>query len=481
MSEQYNKNRILSSLFWKLMERGGTQGIQFVVQIVLARLLSPEEFGIIAVVLVFIHLAQVFVQSGFQTALIQKKEADEKDFSSIFYLNLVVAGILYGLIYLGAPYIASFYHNVQLRPLLRVLSIILFTGALNAVQNAYVARHLLFKKLFKSSLGAMIISGVFGIVAAYAGLGVWALVIQQILNQLTISVILWFTVKWRPQFVFSLARVRILFRYGWKLLASALLQTIYLELRTLIVGRNYSAATLGYYNRGEQFPKLIVTNIDGAIQSVMLPTLSAHQEDRQRVKAMMRRSIVTSSFLIFPMMAGMAAVAEPLVRVVLTEKWLDAVPFLQIFAVSYALIPIHTANLQAINALGRSDIFLKLEVVKKVMGMVILVASLPFGVYAIALGQVFASIISSFINAAPNKGMLDYRYKEQWKDMLPAFLMSLCMGGAVFAMNALALSPMYLLLLQVLVGAVLYLGLAVIFKVESFFYILDVLKKLRKS
>ena len=244
MQNKNIRSKVLSSLFWKFMERGGTQGIQFIVQIVLARLLAPEQFGTIAIVMVFINLAQVFVQSGFNTALIQKKDADELDFSSVFYLSLFVAALLYILIFLTAPFIADFYRDPILMPVLRVLGFTLFFGAFNSIQNAYVSRNMMFKKLFYSSVGAILISGIVGVIAAYMGLGVWALVIQQLINQASITIIMWFTVKWRPKLIFSFKRVRVLFSFGWKLLASSLLDTLYLDLRTLIIGRIYSSSTL---------------------------------------------------------------------------------------------------------------------------------------------------------------------------------------------------------------------------------------------
>ena len=478
---QHTKSNILSSLFWKLMERGGTQGIQFIVQIILARLLAPEEFGTIAIVMVFINLAQVFVQSGFNTSLVQKKDADEDDFSSVFYMSLGIAGILYVIMYISAPYIASFYRDPILTPVLRVLSITLFAGAFNSIQNAFVSRNLLFKKLFKSSLGAMLISGTLGIIAAYKGLGIWALVIQQLVNQVAITIIMWFTVKWRPTLIISFSKVRKLFSFGWKLLASALLDTGYQELRTLIIGRLYTPSILGYYNRGQLFPKVLVSNIDGSIQSVMLPTLSAYQDDKKRMKEMMRRAIVSSSFLIFPMMVGMAVVAEPLVKIVLTDKWLPAVPFLQIFCISYALMPIHTSNLQAINAMGRSDIFLRLEVIKKVIGLTILLISLPFGVYVIALSSILTGIIGTFINAYPNKELLNYSYKEQWLDIMPSLLISLIMGVSIYLFNFLSIPAWQILILQIVSGGIIYILLAKIFKIESFTYLVETMKQLIKS
>src|SRR5680860_1232819 len=288
MNDEVNKSKILSSLFWKLMEGGGTQGIQFIVSIVLARLLLPEDYGIIALVTIFVIIANVFVQSGFNTALIQKKDANEADFSSVFYLSLFVASLLYVILFFAAPLIAVFYDEPQLILVLRAISITLFFGAFNSIQNAVVARKMQFKKLFFSSLGAIVVSGTVGIVMAYAGFGVWALVLQQITNQLLITVILWFTVKWRPRLLFSFKKVKGLFSYGWKLLVSSLINTLYMELSSLIIGKMYNAEMLGFYNRGKQFPALIVTNIDGSIQSVMLPALASQQDNRQRVKDMVR-------------------------------------------------------------------------------------------------------------------------------------------------------------------------------------------------
>ncbi len=481
MDQRVNKSKIISSLFWKLLERGGVQGIQIVVQLVLARLLLPEYYGLIALVTIFISLANVFVQSGFNKALIQKKDADEIDFSSVFYLSLLIAGILYVLIYLTAPYIAHFYQSPQLIPLLRVFSITLFIGAFNSIQNAYVAKNMIFKKLFFSSLGSVLISGTVGLTTALLGWGVWALVAQQLTNQLSITIILFFTVKWRPRLVFSIEKVKVLFSYGWKLLVSSLLETLYVDIRTLVIGRLYSPAMLGFYNRGNQFPRLIVNNIDGSIKSVMLPALANHQDNLNRVKSMMRRAIVTSSFIMFPVMIGFAVVAEPVVKIILTDKWLPAVPFLQIFCGVYALRPIHSTNLQAINALGRSDIYLKLEIIKKVLGLAILVISLPFGIYAIAWGMLISSFLSTFINAYPNQKLLNYSYLQQWKDIMPALLISMIMGAIVHSFIYLNISYEQVLILQVISGIIIYIGLAKISRLESFAYLIETFMEIYKG
>jgi O-antigen/teichoic acid export membrane protein len=478
MDDNQIKSKVIISLFWKLMERVGTQGIQFIVQIVLARLLLPEEYGTIAIIAIFISFANVFVQYGFNTELIQKKNADDVDFSSVFYMSLFVAGVFYFVLFFTAPFIAEFYQNQDLIPLLRVLAITLFIGGLNSIQNAVVARKLEFRKLFFSSLGAMLVSGLVGILMAYNGYGTWALVAQQLSNQMTIAIILWFTVKWRPLLLFSMVRLKELFSFGWKLLVSALINILYMDSQSLIIAKIYSPTMLGYFNRGQQFPALIVSNINGSIQSVMFPALSLQQENLQRVKEMVRRAIITSSFLIFPMMVGLAVIAEPLIRILLTDKWLPCVPFLQISCAAYALLPIHTANLQAINALGRSDIFLKLEIVKNVVGLIILGISLFFGIYAIALGMFISSLTSSFINAYPNKKLLNYSYLQQIKDIFPSLSLALIMGALIYCISWFNLNPLLTLTFQISAGSLLYFGMAKIFKFESFAYIIITIKQM---
>lgn len=476
MEESNTNNKVLFGLFWKLMERGGTQGIQFIIQIILARLLVPEDYGVIALITIFIAIANIFVQSGFNTALIQKKDADEIDFSSVFYLSLFVAGVLCIILFFTAPFIAGFYGIPRLILVLRVLLITLFFGAFNSIQNAVVSKRMQFKKLFFSSLGAILVSGTVGITLAYAGFGVWALVAQQLINQFSITVILWFTVKWRPKLIFSFERVKGLFSYGWKLLVSSLIDTLYMNLCSLSIGKMYNSEMLGFYNRAEQFPSIIVSNIDGSIQSVMLPALASQQDNRKRVKDMVRRSIVTSSFILFPMMVGLGVIAEPLVKILLTEKWLPCVPFLQIFCASYALWPIHTANLQAINALGRSDIFLKLEIIKNIIGIVILGVTIFYGVYAITMGLLVGGIISTFINAYPNLKLINYSYKEQCKDIIPSLILSLVMGALVYSIRWFNITALLTLIVQACAGSILYLIMASIFKLECYLYLLTTLK-----
>lgn len=474
------RKSIISAFTWKLLERGGVQGIQFILAIILARLLSPKEYGIISLITIFIALATVFVQSGLNTSLIQKDDADELDFSSVFYLSLAIAAVLYMTLYFSAPAISRFYNNPILVPIVRILSFTLFFGAVNSVQMAVVSRTMMFKRYFFSSLGGVIGSGTVGVLLAYKGFGVWALVAQQLSSNFLTTAILWFTVKWRPILAFSFTRMKKLFSYGWKLLISGLLDTFFKNIYGLVIGKLYDAKSLGYFNRGQQFPVVIASNLDGSIQSVMLPALSSRQNDVDSVKRLMRRAMRTSSYILMPLMVGLAAVAKPMVSVLLTDKWLPCVPFLQLACISYALYPIHTANLTAINAIGRSDIFLKLEIIKKGITIITLLVTFRFSIYAMAIGQMICGIIATFINSFPNKKLLGYAYLDQVRDLLPPILVALLMGVSVFAFGLLPIHRALKLFLQIALGAVIYIGLSSLCKLESYTYLLQTIKGIRK-
>lgn len=481
MKNENIKNEVISSLIWKFLERIGTQGVQFIVSIILARLLLPSDYGVVSMILVFTAIANVFIQTGFSTSLIQKKDSDELDFSSVFYISLLIAAICYVILFFAAPIIASFYNMPAITSILRVISLTLFFGAINSVQNAKIAKEMKFKKLFLSSLVAILISGTTGVLMAYKGFGPWALVGQQITNSIATTIILWFTSGWKPKLMFSINRVKSLLSYGWKILCSALLDTIYQNIYNLVIGKFYSSSALGNYNKGEQFPKLIAVNVDGAISSVMLPAYSKQQDRKDKLKKMVRRSIVTSSLLLFPMMFGLAAVAETVVKVLLTENWLGCVPFMQLLCIVYALYPINTANLQVIKALGKSDYFLKLEIIKKIIGLIVLIVTLPFGVLQMAIGQVLVAILSTFINAFPNRKLLNYNYFEQIKDLFPTLIISIIMFIIVYSFNFINLNMYILLIIQILVGVIIYFGLAYIFKLESLNYMIEILKSFLKK
>ena len=473
--------KVFSNLIWRFMERILAQGVTFLVSIVLARILDPEIYGTIALVTVIITFMQVFVDSGLGNALIQKKDADDLDFSTVFYFNIVACIFLYGIMFLSAPIIASFYNRTELTPIIRVLGLTLVISGIKNVQQAYVSRHLLFRKFFYATLSGTIGAAVVGIFMAYHGFGVWSLVCQSIFNVLVDTIILWLTVRWRPKLTFSFIRLKELFSYGWKLLVASLIAVGYQEIRTLAIGKIYTDADLAYYNRGTQFPKFIIGNINTSIDSVLLPTLSSEQDNKERVRAITRRAIKTSSFLIMPLMVGLAVCAEPLIRLVLTEKWLPTVFYLRVFCFSFAFYPMHTANLNALKAMGRSDYFLKLEIIKIIVAVVALLTTMFISVEAMALSTIITSILSQIINSWPNKKLLNYSYLNQLKDMLPQITLSLVMGGMVFLISFLGLNDVITLIMQILVGGLIYIGASLIFKNDSFQYIVEVIKAHKRS
>ena len=475
------KDKTISGLFWRFAERCGAEGVTFIVSILLARLLDPSDYGLIAMVTVFIAISKVFVDSGMGNALIQKKDADELDFSSVFYFNIVICLGIYALLFVFSPVIAMFYRKTELTALIRVLGITIIISSVKNVQQAYVSRHMLFKNFFFATLGGTLGAAALGILMAFMGFGVWALVAQQIFNTFVDTVILWIMVKWRPIKAFSLKRLKGLFSYGWKLLVSSLINTVYDNLRQLIIGKMYSSVELAYYNKGRSFPSTIVTNINSSIDSVLLPAMSKEQSDVQRVKTMTRRSIRVSSYVMWPMMIGLAVVAEPVISLLLTDKWLDSVPFLRIFCIIFAFQPIQTANLNAIKAMGRSDLFLKLEIIKKTIGLIILLIAMRFGVFAIAASLLVYNVIAQILNSSPNWKLLGYTYFEQLKDIFTYIILSCLMAGIIYPISFLGLADIFTLILQIVVGAIVYLVFSKIFKVEAFYYILNTVKNFKKK
>lgn len=478
-------NQVVNGLFWRFMERCGAQGVTFVVSLLLARILDPAVYGTIALVTVFTTIMQVFVDSGMGNALIQKKDADDLDFSTVFYFNIAMCTVLYLIMFFASPLIASFYKMPELTPVVRVLSLVLIISGVKNVQQAYVSRHMLFKRFFFATLGGTIGAAAIGIFMAWRGFGVWALVAQHLFNTAVDTLILWITVKWRPKKMFSFERLKGLFSYGWKLLISKLLDTVYKELRQLLIGKIYSTSDLAYYNRANQFPHVIVNNINVSIDSVLFPTMSSVQDSVDKVREMTRRSIKVSTYVMMPIMMGLAVCAKPIVSLLLTDKWLPCVPFLRIFCFTYAFYPIHTANLNAIKAMGRSDLFLKLEVIKKIIGLVALLSTMWISVEAMAYSLLIVSVLSQIINSWPNNKLLDYHYGAQLKDMLPQIILSCIMGAVVYCVNFLSLSSIVTLVIQVPLGVLIYLLGSKLMHIDSMEYIIKValslLKKVKRS
>lgn len=471
------KHKTITGGIWKFGERSIAQMVNFVISIILARLLLPEDYGLIALVVVFTNICDKLLVCGFATSLIQKKDADNIDFSTVFIFSMTAAGILYALLYFLAPYIASFYSKFdpnQLIAVIRVFGLSLFFVGFQSVQHAYVSNTMQFKRFFWSTLGGNLVSGVIGIWMAYSGFGVWALVAQNLTMYVCDNTILWFTVKWRPQLQFSVQRFKSLFSYGWKLFVASFIKVIFKNLRSLVIGKFYSPSDLAFYNKGGHFPHMLDSNVLGVIDSVMFPALSKLQDSKESMLAALRRAIKTSSFLMMPLLAILAAVGYPLISVLLTDKWLPCVPFLQILCFAYILSPVEVENLQAIKAIGRSDVVLKLEIVKKTVGLLLLICAIPISVKAIAVSMLISQVFFTIVNAWPNKKLIGYSLKDQLLDILPYLLTSLLMylGLTLFNYFVHIDNQLLNLIIQITLGGVFYMGVMKITRNESLNYVM---------
>ena len=480
MAEKDMKTTTITSLFWKLFEQGGASVITLAVQVVMARLLAPAEFGMLAIMLVFVNVGNVIVQSGLNTALIQAPDATERDCSTVFWMSLVTSLVLYLAIFFASPAIAEFYAMPDLVAPLRVLVLILVINAYNSIQEALVARRFEFRKTFRSTVVAAVVSGTLGIACALLGGGIWALVVQQLLYQLCKCLVLALQIPWKPQLAFEPERARMLFRFAWKLLVSGILNQVNQSVSDLIIGKQFTSSELGLVSQGKKYPYALGSLLDGAIQPVMLSAVSRVQDSLADVKRLARRALKTSTFLIVPAMALFALVAAPVVRLLLGEQWLPCVPFLQTYCFIYAMLPIHTTNLQVLNGVGRSDLFLKLEITKCLLGLAILsfTAFVVRELYAIVAGYVVSAVLATFINARPNKRVIDYAYLEQLRDICPAFLLSAVALVAAAPLSLLGLPDIALIALQAVVMALVYLGVAAVLRVEEFSYIQRTLREI---
>lgn len=472
------KTSTIRSLFWKLFEQGGAAIVTLAVQVVMARLLAPDEFGMLAIMMVFVNIGNVIVQSGLNTAIIQAAHAEERDFSTVFWMSLSLSLILYGVLFVSAPAIASFYAMPQAVVPLRVLMLVLVVNAYNSIQEAIVARNLEFEKTFKATVAAGIISGAGGIGCALMGGGIWALVLQQLAQQVVKCLVLALQVPWKPSFAFDVSRAVEFFRFGWKLLVSGLIEQIYQGLSDLVIGRVFNTADLGYVSQGKRYPSAVGTLLDGAIQPVMLSAVARVQRSKEQAKRLARRALKTSTFLVAPCMLLFAAAAEPIVRLVLGEAWIPSVPFLQMYCIVYALLPVHTTNLQVLNGMGRSDLFLKLEILKKALGIVILsfTTFVLRDLYAIVAGYIVMGIVSTFINALPNRSVIDYSYGEQIRDICPAFILGIIAAGLSFVVVPLGLSDAVRIVLQAIITILVYCGLAAVLRIEEFRYLVNTVR-----
>lgn len=459
MAEVSLKDKTVKGMGWSAIENVTRMGVTFVVSIILARLLSPEEYGLIGILTIFIAIFNAIVDSGFTNALIRKQDATDTDYSTVFYTNLVLSVVLAATLFLCAKPIAVFFERSELVSLTQVMSSVVVINALALVQRARTTKAIDFKTQTKITFISSIVSGAIGITMAYLGYGVWALVGQQISNQLLSTIFFWIYNKWMPKLIFSWASFREMWAFGSKLLASGLIDTAWKEIYQVVIGKCYSPSTLGLYTRAKQFADLCSSNLTSVVQRVSYPVLSSIQDDRTRLKSAYQRVIKTTMLPTFVLMLGMAACAESMIQVLIGEQWLKCVPMLQIICTYGMLYPLHAINLNMLQVQGRSDLFLKLEIIKKIIATGPLMLGIFMDIYLMLAGSLVTSLISYYLNAYYSGPLLNYSIKEQIKDILPSFGVAVVMAVPVFAMSFIQLNPFILLPLQIIVGAVIVIGI----------------------
>lgn len=472
------KKSALSGVIWKFMERVSAQLVALVVQVVLARILVPEDYAVVGIVSIFFAVCNVLISGGLNTALIQKKDADTEDYSTVLHVSIILAAILYVVMFFSAPVIANLYSNELLIPIFRVMSVTFFFHAFTSVLSAYASSNLMFRKVFYSTMSGTAVSAVVGITMAMNGFGAWALVVQQMTNAFCNAVVLYVTTKLKIVFRISFSRLKQLFGYGSKVFIASIISVIYDQLNPLIIGLKFTSTDLSFYTKGQSFPGLLNSSINDTLSAVLFPVISKVQDSKDDVLNVTRRYIKVASYIIFPMMIGMLSVADAFVSVILTDKWLPAVPYIQIFSFSYMFNIIQTGNLQAIKAIGRSDILLLLEVLKKSVYFAVIALFVFFSdsPVMLAVSGIVCTLVATLINTYPNRKLIGYRYRQQVVDLLPNFLLAVAMGSAVILVGQLEMSRFLLLFAQIVVGVVVYVLLSVLTKNENFFYLIDYIK-----
>ena len=473
------KATVVKSLIYKFTERFAVKGIGFLISILLARLLAPELFGEIALVTVFTEISLTIVEGGLSSALIQSREAEDRDYSTVFYITLALSLLMIALLQLTAPAIGRYYKSSALVAPLRVYSLSLLFSSFNSIQVARLQREMRFREMMFCNLAATLVSGSLAILLAVRGAGLWALVIYFFAQIVATCAAMILVLRWLPKSPFSLDSAKRLYGFGIRILAASLITTIYNNIRQILIGRTFSTADLGYYNRGQNFATTVSLNLDRAIQSVMFPVLSRSQDDPAALRAMLRRTKKMGAFLIFPVMLGMAAVAEPMVRVLLTDKWLPAVPYVALLCIGEAQVPLTTSNLVLVQSMGRSDIYARQEVVRRILMLIVLAVSFLayHSVIAVAVGFVFSAWLDTWVTSLSVKKLLGYSFLDQLRDIWRSGLSAVLMAAVVYAAGLLPLPLTLKLLFQVLLGAAVYILANLLLKNESFFYMLNMLRK----
>ncbi len=455
------KKKIVHGMFWQGLEKIGCYGMRFVISVIMARLLSPEEFGVIAIMSVFITLSNVFVDSGFSTSLIQKKDMVQADCCSAFYINILMSLVLYAILFLATPFIAQFYEADGLTLYLHVFSLILIIRSFSLVQNALLRKRMLFYLSFRISWVAIIISGIVGVSMAYSGCGVWSLIAQQLSNAFVTVIMQWYWIKWRPQWMFDWKRTKELFNFGWKLFCASFLDTLYNDIYSLVIGKIADLKMLSYYNRGKHYPSLGMDIINSTIGSVFLPAFAELQNDREKIKRLAMRGLRNIMFIVTPMLAFLFVFADLITVLLLTEKWLPSVIFVRLCCITFFFWPFHTTNLQIITACGRSDVFLILEIIKKVQGVLIILITYRLGVVTMVAAGAAMGLVGVFENGWYNRKLIDYAPWQQLWDIVPIVLVT----GLVSVTSYFITAPIQNLWLKLITGTITFGGMYLVLTV----------------
>ena len=478
-----NKGTIIKSLIFKTVERFSVKGLGFVISILLARMLSPEVFGQIALITVVINLSQSIIEGGLGTALVQNKDVDDRDYSTVFYICMAMSVVIAAVVFAGAPLLANYYKSPEMLLPLRVYIFSVFFNSYASILTARMQREMRFKQIMYCSLTATCVSGALAVALAFAGAGIWTLVVYYFSHTLVNCIAMFAAVRWFPRLTFSVARAKVLYGFGWKMLASSLLCSLYADLRSLIIGKRFSTEALGYYDRGNQIPFVISSALDSSVQSVMFPVLAKAQDDKGVLRGILHRSLTLSALIVTPAMVGLSAVADTFIRLLLTEKWLPSVVFMEVLCIGHAASALAAPNLVAIKAMGRSDIYMKLEFIRRVIMLAVLVATvLCFdSALAMAYSYVFSAWLDTVICAMPCGRLLGYGVAQQFRDVWKNILAAALMGVAVWAVGLLAMPLLLKLIIQIVTGVIVYIILCRLMKIESFLYILDHLKQMKKG
>jgi len=472
------KQKAISGLLWSFIDSFAMQGISFIVGIILARMLTPKEFGLVGMITIFIAISSSFINSGFGSALIQKQNCTEKDFSTVFYFNLAMGVLFFWILFFSAPAISRFFNEPQLKLMVRVLGIVLIIDALTIIQRTILTKRIDFKLQTKVSIISSVFSGFIGLTMAFNGFGVWSLVAKQISQQAMNSLLLWLWNRWLPLLVFSMDSFRQLFAFGSKLLVSGLIDTIYRNVYYVIIGKYFTAVELGYYTRAEQFQSLPSANLQSIIGRVSYPVLSTIQDDIPRLRETYKKIIRSTMLITFVLMLGMAAVAKPMILTLIGERWEPCIIYLQMLCFVGMLYPLQALNLNMLNIQGRSDLFLRLEIIKKVLAVPVIIVGVMWGIRAMILGMMLLSLIAYYLNSYWSGRLIGYSSLEQIKDILPSFLLAAIMSAIVFAEGLIVpLPPLPLLIIQLITGALLTFGLCEVFHFKDYLYIKSIVNE----